>query len=499
MNLDSFNTQLKKLLYCDAKDYYPIARGLNRKLYFYVGPTNSGKTYAALNLLKTADCGVYLAPLRLLALEVFEELNNNKILTNLITGEEEIINEEATHISSTIELLNFELETDICIIDEIQMIEDKDRGHSWVNALLGAPAKKVIMTGSVNALEAVKKIATYLDEELEIIKFKRKNPLHLIQKPISLNQIPKKTALITFSRNDVLKLKSKLKKYKASLLYGNLSPEVRREEAKKFRDGKTDILIATDAIAMGLNLPIETILFTTDTKFDGTQKRKLTPNEIIQIAGRAGRYGIHHNGYIGATKKNVLNHIKAMFYSPIKTIKPPFLVKATLNQIQKLSILLNTKSLFKILQYYSKNMKFFGPFVAANIKDMLINAKFLDSFPLSLEDKYILSSAPINHNSAILTSAYRAYVKAILNKNKIKYKLSINLNKKIKTDLDLLKAEDEIKKISLYLWLSYKYSDIFINFKEVQELRYKVNQYCEKALETNLRPKPTIKRGKRWS
>jgi len=130
---------------------------------------------------------------------------------------------------------------------------------------------------------------------------------------------------------------------------------------------------------------------------------------------------------------------------------------------------------------------------------LLKNAKFLDSYPLSLEDKYILSSAPINHNSAILTSAYRAYVKAILNKNKIKYKLSINLNKKIKTDLDLLKAEDEIKKISLYLWLSYKYSDIFINFKEVQELRYKVNQYCEKALETNLRPKPTIKRGKRWS
>jgi len=497
--MNSFADKLKDLLTCDIKDYFELARSLNRKIYFFVGPTNSGKTFEALKHLKKADCGVYLAPLRLLALEVYEELNNCGVKTNLITGEEEIIDENATHISSTIEMLNFELETDVCVIDEIQMIEDRDRGHAWVNALIGAPAKKIILTGSVNALNAVKKIASFLDEELEIVKFQRKNPLHIIEKPISLKNIPKKSALITFSRNDVLKLKSKLKKYKTSIIYGNLSPEVRREEARKFREGLTEVLIATDAIALGLNLPIETIIFTTDTKFDGKEKRKLTSNEIVQIAGRAGRYNLHDIGYIGATKKSILNYIHKMMHSPIKTIKPPFPIKATLNQIQNLSILLNTKSLFKILQYYSKNMKFFGPFVAANIKDLLINAKLLDSYPLNLEDKYILASAPINHNSITLKSAYKVYIKAVLNKKKLKYKLSIDLSKKIKTDLDLLKAEDEVKKISLYLWLSYKYPEIFIDFEEVKRLRYQVNQYCEKGLSSNLKEKKLKFGGrKRW-
>jgi ATP-dependent RNA helicase SUPV3L1/SUV3 len=108
--------------------------------------------------------------------------------------------------------------------------------------------------------------------------------------------------LIAFSRKDVLNMKAKLSKFfKVSVLYGNLSPEVRKEEAKRFRDGKTDILIATDAIAMGLNLPIKIILFTTDTKFDGVSQRPLTPNEVIQISGRAGRYGHHEVGYVGAT------------------------------------------------------------------------------------------------------------------------------------------------------------------------------------------------------
>jgi len=495
--MNSFNEQLKNLLFCDIKDFYPSARNLSRKLYFLVGPTNSGKTYEALRYLKKADCGVYLAPLRLLALEIFEELNNNGVKTNLITGEEEIINEEATHISSTIEMLNFELETDVCVIDEIQMIEDRDRGHAWVNALIGAPAKTIILTGSINALDAVKKIATYLGEELEIIKFSRKNPLHIIQKPISLSKIPKKSTLIAFSRNDVLRLKSKLKKYKTSIIYGNLSPEVRREEAKKFKDGTTDILIATDAISMGLNLPIETIIFTTDTKFDGKEKRKLTSNEIIQITGRAGRYGIYNIGYIAATKKNILKYIHKMMHSPVKTIKPPFPIKATLNQIQNLSVLLNTKSLFKILQYYSKNMKFFGPFIAANIKDLLKNAKFLDSYPLSLEDKYILASAPINLNSPTIISAYKTYVKAVLNKKKIEYKLSISLDKKIKTYEDLLKAEDEIRKISLYFWLSYKYPQFFTNNEKIKKLKYKINQYCQQGLNSNLREKKAKFGGKR--
>ncbi|NOR55815.1 MAG: helicase, partial [Sulfurovum sp.] len=138
----------------DFKNLFPLARALKRKIVFHVGPTNSGKTYAALKELESAVTGYYLAPLRLLALEGYENLRKNDIHASLITGEEEIIDEESTHISSTIEMMNGSVEVDVCVIDEIQMISDRDRGWAWANALMGVPAKKVILTGSANALPA---------------------------------------------------------------------------------------------------------------------------------------------------------------------------------------------------------------------------------------------------------------------------------------------------------------------------------------------------------
>ncbi len=218
-----------------------------------------------------------MAPLRLLALEGYESLKSSGINVSLITGEEEIIDEESTHISSTIEMLNFSVEVELCVIDEIQMIADKDRGWAWVNALIGAPAKEVILTGSSSAMSVVKELCDYLGEELTVKTFKRKNPLHVLEKPISIERIRPHSAIITFSRYEVLSLKEKLSsRYSVSVIYGNLSPEVRREEAKRFREGESSILIATDAISMGLNLPIESIIFAKSSKFDGFQTRELT-------------------------------------------------------------------------------------------------------------------------------------------------------------------------------------------------------------------------------
>jgi ATP-dependent RNA helicase SUPV3L1/SUV3 len=270
-----------------------------------------------------------------------------------------------------------------------------------------------------------------------------------------------------------------------------LSPEVRKEEAKRFREGTTDILVATDAIAMGLNLPIKTLLFTTDTKFDGISKRKLYPNEVVQIAGRAGRYGHHEVGYIGATNTKELKHIALMMDTPIKTIKPPFKVKATLEQIEMLSTHLSTKSLSKILHFYSKNMKFSGPFKASNISNMIDLSLLIDNkSSLKLADKYILSQAPINTRSPLIKDAYFSFVNSIIKNKQMPYSLTININKLAKTQHDLLVAEDEVKKISLYLWLSYKMPDIFIDVKKVTDLRVKVNKYCEDSLKLNLFAKP---------
>ncbi|MEA2050598.1 MAG: helicase-related protein [Campylobacterota bacterium] len=489
---ETFKQQLNELLNCDLKSLYPLARELNRKLYFFVGPTNSGKTYNAMEELKKADTGTYLAPLRLLALENHETLIKSEIPSSLITGEEEILDEDAGHICSTIEMINYNLEVDVCVIDEVQMLDDEDRGWAWVNAILGSPAKKVIMTGSVNALDIIKKLASYLGEELEIKKFKRKNPLKVLSKHTNLKDIEKSTALIAFSRNDVLKQKAKLSPFHTvSVLYGNLSPEVRKEEAKRFREGQSDILVATDAIAMGLNLPIKTLLFTTDTKFDGVSQRKLKPNEVIQIAGRAGRYGHHEIGHIGGTSKGVLEHIDEMFHSPMSTIKTPVKVKATASQVEELSTFLNTKNLNKILNYFTKHMRYDGPFRATNMKNMLELAKMLDTKQsLSLKDKYMLSNAPINTRSPLIRNGYLKYVNAILKNKIIKYEASSRIKGIAKTQQELLIAEDEVKKISLYLWLSYKMPNIFPDKDKAEHTRVLVNNFCENSLKSNKKLKP---------
>jgi len=483
----SWQEELHRLLNCDLMSLFPEARKLKRELLFFVGPTNSGKTYKAISKLMDADCGVYLAPLRLLALENYQKLKDHNIPVSLITGEEERIDEEAGHICSTIEMLNYSMEVDLCIIDEIQMLDDEDRGWAWVNAIVGAPAKKVIMTGSVNALDAVKKIASYLGEELRVEKFKRMTPLKLLPSPTPFKKLQPSTALITFSRSDVHRLKHKLsKKHKISVIYGNLSPEVRQEEARRFRENQSDLLIATDAIGMGLNLPIKTLLFTTHTKFDGKEQRELKTNEIVQIIGRAGRYSHHESGYIGATNKESYEYIKKYFHAPLKTIKPPFRVKATTEQILSLSQYLKSNNLSKILSYYAKHMKFEGPFVAANISSMLELSTILDKFKdLTLKQRYILSNAPVSIKSPLIKRAFIFYIKAIIKEERVPYRCSINTAKIAKSELELLKAEDEVKKISLYLWLSYKMPEIFYDTKEAELARIRVNNYCELSLRSN--------------
>jgi len=485
---ENWQEQLHTLLNCDLKELYPLARSLNRKLEFYVGPTNSGKTYNAMQKLKEANSGLYLAPLRLLALEGYEDLKESNIEATLITGEEQIFDEDAAHVCSTIEMLDFDLDVDVAVIDEVQMLDDIDRGWAWVNAIIGCPAKKVIMTGSVNALEAVKRIARYLGEELEVVKHKRKNELKVLDHHVALGNLEPSTALIAFSRADVLKLKQKLqKKYSVSVIYGNLSPEVRRDEARRFREKKTDILIATDAIAMGLNLPIKTILFTTDTKFDGVSKRKINVNEIVQIAGRAGRYGHFEAGFLGATRRDVLRHVQEEFTQPVKTIKPPFRVKINTNQLEGLASHIKSNSLTKVLKYFKDNMIFSGPFVAASISSMIEAAKIVDTrHNLKMEEKYLLAQAPITTKSNIILQAYQAYIASVIKKKVCHYKPSITLPKKAVTQKDLLLVEDEVKKISLYLWLSYKLPEIFPDHDKAYILRNSFNSFIERTLKSNL-------------
>ena len=467
----------------DFKNLFPMAREMRRKLTLHIGPTNSGKTYEAMQRLRNADTGYYLAPLRLLALEGYEDLKAQGIDSSLITGEEQILDDDATHISSTIEMLNFEVDVDVCVIDEVQMIDDRDRGWAWANAIIGTPAKEIIMTGSPNSKEAVIALAEYLGEELEIKEFERKNPLRLLDVSTEVKDVEAGTAIIAFSRKDVLRLKQNFAKdFKVSVVYGNLSPEVRREEARRFREGETDILIATDAIAMGMNLPIKTLLFSKAEKFDGISQRNLHPSEIHQISGRAGRYGLNEEGFVGALNTETLKIVKKNFYKDAKTITIPFKVMANLEHIKLVGNILEETSLEEILKFFVENMEFNGPFHAMNLDDMLAASEIVDKFDLDIATKYHLACAPLTLKSPYIVSAYENYIVALEKKEPARYVAPALYGSFAQTTDELLRAEDMVKEISLYLWLSYRFDEYFIDEQKARVSRGILNKYIEESL-----------------
>ena len=283
-------------------ELFPLARSMFRHFIMHIGPTNSGKSYDAIEALKKAGTGIYLAPLRLLAYEKYEELNFAGARCSLKTGEEEIKVPGASIQSSTIEMLDFTRQYDIAVIDEGQLIADPQRGSAWTMAILGVQAATVHICLAPEAEEAVTDIIRACDDTFEKVYHKRLVPLEYeADPPIDFpHRAERGTAFIVFSRKDVHAVAGELQRqgYSCSVIYGALPYDVRRNEVKRYISGDTDIVVATGAIGMGLNLPIERIMFLRTEKFDGEETRPLKASEIKQIAGRAGRYGMFDRGYV---------------------------------------------------------------------------------------------------------------------------------------------------------------------------------------------------------
>ncbi|EPY2306650.1 helicase-related protein [Clostridium sporogenes] len=297
----------------NPKDEYKEVRHMNRKFYLHLGETNTGKTYNSMERLKKSKKGIYLSPLRILALENFEKLNKEGVVCDLITGEEEIKKKGSKHICCTIEKLDINEEYDVAIIDEIQMIDDDQRGSAWTRAILALKCKEIHVCGALNTKELIINIIEDCGDEYELKEYFRNIPLKIEEEAFRLKDIKKGDALVTFSKKKVLQLADYYGDLgiKTSVIYGNLPPEVRRKQYEQFISKDSNILITTDAIGMGVNLPIRRIIFMDIRKFDGNDMRYLTSQEVKQIGGRAGRFGIYDIGYI-ASYGNTQNFVKEM-------------------------------------------------------------------------------------------------------------------------------------------------------------------------------------------
>lgn len=307
----------------DAFPKWRYAYREKQQIYLHIGEPNSGKTHDALQALKAAGSGWYLAPLRLLAYEIFDKLNDEGVACDLLTGEEYIPVEGARVTAATIEMFN-PLASGACvIIDEAQMLADADRGWAWTRAMMESAAPEMHIIGPPTARGLIGVLADAADIPCELVEHQRLAPIKVAERHHTLESLPPYTILVAFSRHSVLDLKMKLERLgrAVSVVYGSLPPEVRRRQADRFATGETEICVATDAVGMGLNLPADVVCFYDVEKFDGKSDRLLYPNEVHQIGGRAGRYGLSRTGLISATSRQQLRILRELYAQESQELK----------------------------------------------------------------------------------------------------------------------------------------------------------------------------------
>lgn len=491
-------------IYINYSDYiqsFPLARSLNRRWHFYLGPTNSGKTYEALEALKQSNSGVYLAPLRLLAMEVRDRLQAAGVPCNLITGEERQLIDGARHTASTIEMMQVNHVVDVAVIDEIQMLQDADRGCAWTEALVGVPAKVVYVCGSNAVTQPCLNLLEHLNEPFTLHYLERKTPLVLEQEALCGKkysairlkaQLQTGDAIIAFSRQDVLTLSARIRNwgFKVATIYGALSPEVRRIEAERFLCGEAEIIIATDAIGMGLNLPIRRVIFSSVQKFDGIASRLLNATEVRQIAGRAGRFGIYPTGFVAAFEQDEIEHLSHMLTTSDIADLRTLPIAPSWAHIDKLSNIQFSNRLGELLEYFEQSIMFSGNtanlyFTLSPNKTQIALAHLIDSHApnLALRDKFILSCAPTS-----LTNNFDLDYFLICLQSIDRHKIQI-LPKELtwltaKSPKYLARAEKLTRDISLYAWLSFKFPSIFVEANKIHDLRRACSLYTAQALLT---------------
>ncbi len=301
------SAEFSRLLPKHPQDEYPEAHRQKRMFYLHLGDTNTGKTYQALQRLKQAGSGIYLAPLRILALENFERLCSEGVPCSLLTGEEEVKTQGARHLCCTVEKAGLNSSYDVAVIDEVQLVEDSQRGDAWTRAILGLNCPEIHLCGARLAKDQLLAMIRDCGDEYELKEYTRLVPLQIEHTPYKLSDVKPGDALVAFSKRGVLKLSSYFsqKGINNSVIYGDLPPEVRKLQYEAFIQGVNPVLVATDAIGMGVNLPIRRLIFTDVEKFDGEDFCLLTTQEVKQIAGRAGRIGIYEVGYVACMDESI--------------------------------------------------------------------------------------------------------------------------------------------------------------------------------------------------
>jgi ATP-dependent RNA helicase SUPV3L1/SUV3 len=290
-----------------------------------LGPTNTGKTHLGIERMLAHSSGLIGLPLRLLAREVYnravERVGAEAVA--LVTGEEKIKPPNPRFWVATVEAMPRDLDVAFLAVDEIQLAADFERGHVFTDRMLNRRGREETL---VLGAATMRPIVERLLPGASIVSRPRLSQLTFAGEK-KLTRLPRRSAVVAFSAEEVYAIAELIRRQRggAAVVLGSLSPRTRNAQVDLYQAGEVDYLVATDAIGMGLNLDVDHIAFASDRKFDGYQFRKLSPSELAQIAGRAGR--AQRDGTFGTTgrcppfENELVQALESHTFEPVKMVQ----------------------------------------------------------------------------------------------------------------------------------------------------------------------------------
>ncbi|KAI0231409.1 ATP-dependent RNA helicase SUPV3L1, mitochondrial [Lamellibrachia satsuma] len=479
-------------------NWYPEARAIQRKIIYHSGPTNSGKTYHALERFLSAKSGVYCGPLRLLANEVFNKSNTAGTPCDLVTGEERRYvdpeNEPSGHVACTVEMTSVTTPYEVAVIDEIQMMRDNQRGWAWTRALLGACAYEVHVCGEASCIDLVKDLALITGDEVEVRKYKRLTPLKVLNEAVgSFDRVKPGDCIVCFGKNDIYHVSRQLERrgMEVAVIYGTLPPGTKLAQAQKFNDpdNPCKVLVATDAIGMGLNLNIKRVIFYSVVKPTINEKGEkeidvIPPSTALQIGGRAGRYGTkHEEGEVTTFKSNDLPLLRKLLSTPIDPVEQAG-IHPTAEQIELFAYHLPKATLSNLIDIFVTlseldNDRYF----MCHIDDFKFLADMIEHVPLQLRVRYVFCCAPIMRKQPFVCTMFLKYARQCSRGEPLTLDwLCRQLGWPFMPPQvinDLVHLENVFDVLDLYMWLSYRFIDLFPDVNHVRDMQAELDQLIQ--------------------
>ncbi|KAM8876610.1 ATP-dependent RNA helicase SUPV3L1, mitochondrial isoform 2-T2 [Synchiropus picturatus] len=481
-------------------NWYSEARAIQRKIVFHAGPTNSGKTYNAIQRYLAAKSGVYCGPLKLLAHEIFEKSNQAKVPCDLVTGEERTFMDPegrpSHHVACTIEMCNVTTPYEVAVIDEIQMIRDPSRGWAWTRALLGLCAEEIHVCGEPSAIGFVRELMFTTGEEVEVHTYQRLTPFSVLDQAVqSLDNLRPGDCIVCFSKNDIYSLSRQIEArgIECAVIYGSLPPGTKLSQAKKFNDpdDPCKILVATDAIGMGLNLSIKRIIFNSLVKPNINEKGEkqmetISTSQALQIAGRAGRFSSKFKeGEVTTMHRDdlpVLKEILSHLVDPIETAG----LHPTAEQIEMFAYHLPDATLSNLIDIFVSLSQVDGLYFVCNIDDFKFLADMIQHIPLSLRSRYVFCTAPINKKQPFVCTSFLKFARQFSRDEPLTFDwICRHVNWPVappKNIKDLVHLEAVHDVLDLYLWLSYRFMDMFPDTALVRNIQQELDDIIQQGV-----------------